>query len=234
MPTADHTQYTYYTFTALKFRVPKSVKKIITTLQIAQFVVGATFAFTHLFVAYTVPTSVPYLYSLGDISSAVSSDVASAASTATATATAGIASWFKKLAFRAAGEEGLAENVLNEEGKAFGVDAVHAAKDLKARQEVRYREELKTIHCTDTSGQVFAILLNCLYLAPLTWLFVQFFITAYTKREDAQGKPSNAAEVKNLVGKSSKDAAKGVEREIKQSFDEQPEINDVVDDSQKS
>ena len=187
-------------------------------MQIAQFVVGATFAFAHLFVAYTIPVSVPYIYSLADLTSAVASDVSAAASTATASASAGIGSWLKKVAFRAAGEEGLAENVRNEQGKAFGIDAINAAKDLKSRQEVRYQDEMRLIHCIDTSGQVFAILINCFYLAPLTLLFMRFFIRSYTKREEQRKKGSQ----KHLIEESSKDAAKGVKMELEQALNEEP------------
>jgi GNS1/SUR4 family len=179
-------------------------------------VVGATFAFAHLFVAYEIPTKVPYLYSLGDLTSGIASDVSSAASTATASASAGIGKWLKKVAFRAAGEEGLAENVRNEEGKPFGIDAIHAAKDLKAREEIRYRDEYRLIHCTDTSGQLFAILINCLYLAPLTWLFVRFFIRSYTKQGESPGKTSQ----RRRISSSGKDAMRDVQREIEQAFDE--------------
>lgn len=211
-------QYTYYTATALGVRVPNSLKQLITTMQIAQFVVGATFAFLHLFIAYTIPVSMPYVYSLADLTSVVASDVSSAASTATASASAGFASWMKKVAFRAAGEEGLAENVRNEQGKAFGIDAIHAAEELKAREEIRYRDELTMIHCTDTSGQVFAILINCFYLAPLTWLFVRFFIRSYTTRGARQG---NSSQV-HLIEEAGKDAAKGVKRELNQALNEKP------------
>ena len=185
MDRADIAQYTYYTLTALSIKVPTAVKKVLTTLQIVQFVIGASFAFAHLFIAYSIPVSAPYTFSLADLTSVASeatADASSAVSVATATASAGVASWLKKLAFRAAGREGLAENVVNEQGETFGVDAFHAAEDLKTREEIRYRDELQWIHCTDTSGQAFAILLNCMYLAPLTFLFVKFFIQAYSQR----------------------------------------------------
>ena len=213
-------QYAYYTATALGVRVPKGVKQTITTMQIAQFVVGTTFALAHLFISYTIPTSVPYVYSLADLTSAISSDISSAASVATASASAGLGSWLKKLAFRAAGEEGLAENVRNEQGKPFGIDALHAAKDLKAREEIRYRDELRMIHCIDTSGQVFAILINCFYLLPLTAMFVRFFIRSYTKR--GEGHRGQKSSKRHLLEESGKDAVKGVGRELNQALDEEP------------
>jgi len=134
----------------------------------SQFVVGIAYAFLHLFIKYQAPVSVPYLYHLGDVAQALPSDASSAASSIV-TATAGTAAWLKKYAFRAAGREGLAENVLNERGQTFGVDAVHAVKDFAAKTETRYKDELQWVHCLDTSGQTFAVLLNCFYLAPLTW-----------------------------------------------------------------
>ena len=133
-----------------------------------QFVFGTSYAVAHLFVAYSIPVSVPYVF-IHNISSAlpkVTSTVSSAI--VSATATAGIGSWLKKAALRAAGEEGLAENVRNRQGETFGIDAIHAADVEKAQEEIRYRLEYQTIRCLDTSGEAFAILLNALYLAPLT------------------------------------------------------------------
>lgn len=204
-------QYTYYTLTALSIKVPTRAKKVLTTLQIAQFIVGASFAFGHLFLAYTIPVSVPYTFSLADlttITSTITADASSVASIATATASAAFPSWLKKLAFRAAGREGLAENVVNEQGETFGVDAIHAAEDMRAREEIRYRNELHWVHCTDTSGQAFAILLNCMYLAPLTFLFVKFFVRAYSKRLERR-RSSTAYNIEQ----SAKDAFHGVARE---------------------
>ena len=190
--------------------MPTRAKKVLTTLQIVQFIFGASFAFSHLFLAYTIPVSVPYTFSLADLTtmaSAITVDASSAASVATATASAAFPSWLKKLAFRAAGREGLAENVVNEQGETFGIDAVRAAEDMRAREEIRYRDELHWIHCTDTSGQAFAILLNCMYLAPLTFLFVKFFIRAYSKRLERR-RSSTAYNVEQ----SAKDAFHGVAR----------------------
>lgn len=81
--------------------------------------------------------------------------------------------WLKKMAFRAAGEEGLAENVRNERGQTFGMEppTLHAPtfhEPPKPREETRYRNEYQTVNCLDTSGQAFAIYLNVIYLLPLT------------------------------------------------------------------
>ena len=202
--------YAYYSASTLSIKVPKIVKQTITTLQIVQFVVGASFAFSHLLVAYSIPTLVPYTYSFADLTSSVASDISSAAAVATASASADIGSWLKKLAFRAAGQEGLAENVLNSQGETFGIDAAHAAQDLKERTETRYREEFHFIHCTDTSGQVFAILINCLYLAPLTALFVRFFYKSYIARLERRRSSSSKP---HLIKEATRDALKGTNRE---------------------
>ena len=81
---------------------------------------------------------------------------------------AGIGNLLKKIVLRAAGEEGLAENVRNNAGETFGIDAIKAMEVEKAQEEIRYKLEYPMVNCLDTSGQVFAILLNMVYLAPLT------------------------------------------------------------------
>ncbi|CAK7219035.1 hypothetical protein SEUCBS140593_003751 [Sporothrix eucalyptigena] len=45
---------------------------------------------------------------------------------------------------------------------------------------------LKAMSCIATSSETFAIWLNVLYLAPLTYLFVKFFITSYLRRSNAE------------------------------------------------
>lgn len=134
-------------------------------MQIAQFVFGATYAIAHLFIAYDIPVETPYLF-VHNLSSALPTAVSSAV--ASATASADIGAWLKKAALRAAGEEGLAENVRNSQGQAFGIDAIHAAEVEKAQEEIRYKMQYQRVNCLDMPGQTFAILLNFLYLAPLT------------------------------------------------------------------
>ena len=215
----DYLQYTYYTLSALTIKVPRAMKQTLTTLQIIQIVFGGTYAFAHLFIAYDIPIEKPYLYvhnlstalpsTVSTISSAVSSAFASA------TATAGLGSWLKKVALRAAGEEGLAENVRNYQGETFGIDAVHAAQMEKAREEIRYKWETQTAHCLDTSGEAFAILLNLVYLAPLAGLFIRYFTRSYLNR--AKSEPPKPSQQENIM-ESSKDAVKDVEREIREAM----------------
>lgn len=122
----------------------------------------------HLFIAYDIPVETPYLF-VHNLSSALPTAASSISSAfVSATASADIGSWIKKAALRAAGEEGLAENVRNSQGQTFGIDAVHAAEVEKAQEEIRYKLGYQTVNCLDAPGQTFAILLNFLYLVPLT------------------------------------------------------------------
>ena len=130
---------------------------------------------------------------------------------------ADFAAWLKKAALRAAGEEGLAENVRNYQGETFGIDAVHAAQVEEAQREVRYRTMTRKVHCLDTSGQVFAILLNALYLLPLLYLFCQFFYNAYAghvKEDDPM--PSTPENIK----KSAQEAVDRVQAKIKKAIED--------------
>lgn len=183
-------------------------------MQITQFVVGASFAFLHLVVAYQIPVSVPYLYNVAPkIASMVASDASSAASSVVASATADTSNLLKKLALRAAGYEGMAENVgLPSPAASAGVQAAIPRHYLDQAQQ-RYKDELQWVHCLDTSGQVFAILLNVVYLAPLTWLFVNFFIKAYLTQLERR-RSSAAAEQARIARQSIGDASKGVVRRL--------------------
>jgi hypothetical protein len=63
----------------------------------------------------------------------------------------------------------------------------------------------------DTSGEAFAIGLNVLYLAPLTWLFVRFFVRSYLATGSSKGGKVGRG---HAVEKATVDAAKGVGREV--------------------
>ncbi|KAI2637295.1 GNS1/SUR4 family-domain-containing protein [Xylaria nigripes] len=132
--------YTYYTVTAFNIRVPTLVKRSLTSLQISQFVIGASVAMVHSFISYLVP--------------------------------------------------------------------VEAEGSITKYQKV---------DCIDTTGQTFAIWLNVFYLAPLTYLFVSFFIASYLRRskaEDVRGKTDRRRSNVVLAEKASWDAARGLEREM--------------------
>ena len=147
---------------------PILFKRTLTSLQIAQFIVGASYAFAHLFISYSAPVNTPYLFthSISTAIPAMTSSISSAI--ASVTASAGVGNLLKKIVLRAAGNEGLAENVYDDQGLRFGIDETNYEKAEKARDEIRYKIEYPTVSCIDTSGQAFAILLNVMYLAPLT------------------------------------------------------------------
>ena len=194
------------------------MKQTLTFLQIAQIVFGASYAFAHLFVAYDIPIEEAYSYvhnlsfALPSAASTVSSTLSSAFTSATVAA--GLGSWLKKAALRAAGEEGLAENVRNSQGETFGIDAIHAADVEKAQEEIRYRMSTQRVHCLDTSGQALAIFMNLVYLAPLLYLFITFFYNSYTAR--AHSEPPKPTKEEN-INQSSRDAVKDIEREIREA-----------------
>ena len=128
---------------------------------------------------------------------------------------ADVEAWLKKLALRAAGEEGLAENVRNQRGETFGIDAVHAAQVEKAQEEIRYKLVTRRVHCLDTSGQVFAILLNALYLAPLAYLFIEFFVKNYLSRTKPEAQQSSTQE---NVKRSANEAVEAIEKRVKEAL----------------
>ena len=170
--------------------------------------------------AYDIPIEEAYLYvhnlstALPSTASAVSSTLSSALTSATTAA--GLGNWLKKAALRAAGEEGLAENVRNYQGETFGIDAIHAAEVEKAQEEIRYRMGSQRVHCLDTSGQVLAILMNLVYLAPLAYLFMAYFYNSYIAR--AHSEPPKPTKEEN-VKQSSRDAVRDIEREIREAVD---------------
>lgn len=165
----------------------------------------------HLFIQYTVPvrSSVP-------VFTKVLPSVASSAEAGfvSVTTTAGLVPWLKKLAFRAAGAEGIAENVLNAHGKHFGADTAGVAQFVQ-QQVVADRSSIsyQKVDCVNTSGQAFAIWLNVFYLLPLTYLFARFFVRSYLKKKDPRStkNPAQHAERAGL------DALNRVGREIQKA-----------------
>ena len=160
----------------------------------------------HLFVTYDIPLTKAEAVSktLDQMASSVLSGASSAAASATS---AGIAAWLKQAALRAAGEEGLAENVLSPPRGSIIRNAKQQAERYAPEQS--YITGYETIPCIDTSGQSFAVWLNLVYLFPLTLLFVRFFVKSYTRRGAAKNQPKKGQAVKAI-----KDAAHGTEKEV--------------------
>ncbi|KAK3725460.1 hypothetical protein LTR37_000430 [Vermiconidia calcicola] len=250
--------YTYFTLSALGYKVPQSLKRILTSMQIAQFIFGASYAALHLFIQYDIPLQIPY--HVTSIIEDAASSASSAAYAATDSATSAVSSvssfaegfaaspisvissivespmatgtmraFIKKMLLRAAGEEGVAERVgmgqsyrdaiQNPVGAARGEIpniAERVEKFVERRYETHYRTEWTRINCIDTSGEAFAIYLNLLYLAPLTFLFARFFVRAYAQRGGG-GKPRTASEVAHRASQSARDAKNQTERQFEKS-----------------
>jgi hypothetical protein len=217
----------------LGYRVPNVVKRTLTTLQITQFLVGSAYAAIHLFVSYTVPVSIAYNVAEKVAPKLNASSVSSAAASATSsvlealpTATGVAVAFLRKLIYRAAGDEGLAENIAvpgqplpyyqQQQQLAAGKPVEHPIEHFfhhphETVNRVVYRTEYQSVPCLDTSGQAFAVYLNLIYLAPLTILFMRFFFKSYLRRTSPGAKHQTKH---TAISKSARDATHGVEREI--------------------
>ncbi|KAK4239607.1 fatty acid elongase [Achaetomium macrosporum] len=180
--------YTYYTVTAFNIRVPLFIKRTLTSMQITQFIVGASCAMVHSFISYAIPVITA---SQTDAPASAASALANGSVVA---ATAGV------------------------------LDSV---KGTYARQ---------VMPCITSSGETFAIWLNVLYLAPLTYLFVSFFIDSYLRRSNASqssgSRPNTEAAARRLSNnvqlaeKAGWEAAKNVEREVYGQGDEEAVVTE--------
>lgn len=150
-----------------------------------------------------MPIATPY--QVAAAVQAAASSVSSAASAATSTvskvvesppASGTLIALAKKLLLRAVGEEGIAERVTTNQGQPIAQQIEEKIEQFNERTsptfETRWRTDWTKVNCIDTSGEAFAIYLNLLYLAPLTFLFARFFVKAYTGRGKAR-RASHAA-----------------------------------------
>ncbi|TDZ37163.1 Elongation of fatty acids protein sre1 [Colletotrichum spinosum] len=200
--------YTYYTITAFNIRVPMAIKRTLTTLQITQFLVGASYAMLHSFVSYTVPVTVYTSKKAAEAATEAFTSAAAAETTAAATAAGGAFESLKSMIF------GASAKVAEEAATVSAAAAAAAPPQPGFVAETVY----VTQPCITTSGETFAIWLNVFYLAPLTYLFVMFFIRSYLRRtsaESAKGKGKVRRESNvTLAEKAGWDAARDVNREI--------------------
>lgn len=200
------TQYTYYTLSAFNIRVPIFIKRTLTSLQISQFIIGASYAMIHSFISYDVPVTTTIL----------TSSAPAGAGSATPEAIGSDAS-------HSAFFDSLKQLVLGVASKVTTSAITHKASsgaNAEAQHPTTTEETIytnKLIPCITTTGQTFAIWLNVLYLAPLTYLFVKFFITSYLKRSGAEssrkGKTSHESHVA-VAEKAGWDAAQGLQQEV--------------------
>lgn len=151
--------------TAFNIKVPTMIKRTLTTLQITQFLIGAAYAMLHSFVYYTVPVQVPVYRSAASV-------VSAAAQATAAVKAASFLDGLKMAVFGAA--------------EAAAPAAIVSASESAQTDSIIYETQYQATPCTTTIGQTFAIWLNVLYLAPLTYLFASFFVQSYLKRNNAE------------------------------------------------
>ncbi|KAI1768865.1 GNS1/SUR4 family-domain-containing protein [Hypoxylon sp. FL1150] len=188
--------YTYFTVTAFNIRVPTFIKRTLTSLQISQFIIGASCAMIHSFISYLVPIQVKAS------SAAAASSIAAAATDAP--------NFF----------DGLKQTLFGAAEAAGAAAVVSSPLDVNSTHEgASYVMQYQKVDCITTTGATFAIWLNVFYLLPLTYLFVSFFIASYLRRSKAEvvrakGNPDRRRSNVVLAEKASWDAAKGIEREV--------------------
>ncbi|KAI9892711.1 MAG: hypothetical protein M1814_001131 [Vezdaea aestivalis] len=162
--------YTYYNLAALAVPVPKAMKQTLTTLQIIQFIVGSLYAGLHLIISYTFPAIkeieiIPAAYSAAE--SITSSIIAEPS---------GLRSWLGAVG------ESLFKFGPGDQVASTATSSASPSDTTSTMPERSFETTYHAIPCVTNSGQAFAIWLNILYLAPLTWLFVSFFINSYVRR----------------------------------------------------
>ncbi|KAF5002612.1 hypothetical protein FGRMN_239 [Fusarium graminum] len=192
--------YFYYTLTAFSIRVPTAIKRSLTTMQITQFIIGASNTISYSFISYNIPLTI-----IQKLSAPVGATTA-APDASQETVVDGAVESLKKFIWGAA------------EGAAAPGAAPVASQAVNA-ETFTAETQHATQPCIMTTGETFAIWLNVLYLAPLTYLFVSFFIASYIKRSNAAGKTSKKGSHDvnaniALAEKAGWDAAKGIEKEI--------------------
>lgn len=187
------------------------VKRTLTTMQITQFLVGASYAMIHSFVSYTVPVATTV------IKTATAADATATAADSAPTAAADGPAFLDNLKQLVLG---VASKVTNAAATSVVSDEVptgvaNAVLQFTTSEEIVYEE--KIVPSINTQGQTFAIWLNVLYLAPLTYLFVKFFITSYLRRSGAEstrkGKDLRESQVA-VAEKAGWDAARNLEAEV--------------------
>lgn len=205
-------QYTYYTLSAFSIRVPIFIKRTLTSLQITQFLVGASYAMLHSFVSYEVPVSSTTVKT--SLASPAETTLASAATDAPATATPALLASLKELVFGGASKvtNAATTSVMRDD---FSATQANAGPQFTSVEETI--TETQIVPSIVTTGQTFAIWLNVLYLAPLTYLFVMFFITSYLRRSNAESKRKGKGRRESQVAVAEKagwDAARSIEAEV--------------------
>lgn len=184
------------------------VKRTLTTMQITQFIVGVFYAVAHSFVAYTVP---------------VATTVARTGMADNATTPGAIGSEAATTDHGPAFLDNLKQLVMGVASKVTSAAAADELSTPEANDGLQFTTVEETVYvpqvvpCIVTTGQTFAIWLNVLYLAPLTYLFVKFFITSYLRRAGAESARKDKGNRESQLASAEKagwDAARNLEAEV--------------------
>lgn len=179
-------------------------------MQITQFLVGASYAMIHSFVSYTVPVATKAVKTATAAATSIAGDSAPAVS---ADSPAFLDS-LRQLVLGVASKvtNAAATKVITGETSTGEADST---LQFATSEETVY--EYRVVPCIQTTGQTFAIWLNVFYLAPLTYLFVKFFITSYLRRAGAassrKGKNHTDSQV-TVAEKAGWEAARNLEAEV--------------------
>ncbi len=183
------------------------IKRSLTSMQIMQFLVGASYAMSHSFISYAVPVVIRVAKTTTTAAAAAATAVA--AEPTPATILDSVRGW-------------LTNAVSLVTSAAAAQDTATPPAPEAIVEEVLYGQQV--VPCITTSGETFAIWLNVLYLAPLTYLFAKFFVTSYLRRSSAESarvksRAVDGERIRRLSGvslaeKAGWDAAKDLEKEV--------------------
>lgn len=153
--------YTYYSLTAMKMPFTGGLKRSMTTIQITQLVVGVQMAASYMFIRYN-----PFAYPDGALPSP------------------------GRFVPHPAGLLNSFESSLNSTTVAHKLQSTHWLSSTTTEALSVIRDAIlngmgagsKSTPCVSTTGQLFAVGLNVVYLLPLIYLFVSFYIRSYKKK----------------------------------------------------
>lgn len=168
----------------------------------------------HSFVSYTVPVATKAIKTATADAALTTATPAAADSATPSASNPALLDNIKQLFLGVASKvtNAAATGVITDETTTAEANAGH---QFTAVEETVYEEQL--VPCIVTTGQTFAIWLNVLYLAPLTYLFVKFFITSYLRRSGAESARKDKTRRESQVSVAEKagwDAARHIEAEV--------------------
>jgi hypothetical protein len=107
--------------------------------------------------------------------------------------------------------------------------SARASSETASAADVEQVRDLVYTPCITSGAQTFGVWLNVVYLAPLTYLFMSFFVQSYMKRSAAEQKKKDRrySHLAVTAEKAGWDAAKGVEREVYGASNEHAIVDDA-------